>query len=78
MVAKAVESADGFVAHSRLHAKLSRRTSWRIMWIHKECMYPSRVKDVKVKLLTAGALEDGGVLGVVPEWYQGSGLSPDR
>ena len=54
MVVKAVENADGFVACSRLHAKYSRRTVARIMRIHKECMYPSQVKDVK--LLTSAFL----------------------
>ena len=48
MVVKAVESADGFVACSRSHAKSSRRTLARIMRIHEECMYPSQVKDVKL------------------------------
>ena len=55
MVVKAVESADGFVAYSRLHAKYSRRTLARLMRIHKECMYPSQVKDVK--LLTSAILQ---------------------
>ena len=55
MVVKAVESADGFVAYSRLHAKCSWRTSARIMRIHKECMYPSQVKDVK--LLTSAVFQ---------------------
>ena len=48
MVVKAVESADGFVAYSRLHAKYSMGTLARIMRIHKERMYPSQVKDVKL------------------------------
>ena len=55
MVVKAVENADGFVAYSRLHAKYSRRTVARIMRIHKECMYPSQVKDVK--LLTSAIFQ---------------------
>ena len=55
MVVKAVESADRFVAYSRLHAKYSRRTSARIMRIHKECTYPSQVKDVK--LLTSAIFQ---------------------
>ena len=55
MVVKAVENADGFVAYSRLHAKHSRRTVARIMRIHKECMYPSQVKDVK--LLTSAIFQ---------------------
>ena len=55
MVVKAVENADGFVACSRLHAKYSRRTVARIMRIHKECMYPSQVKDVK--LLTSAIFQ---------------------
>ena len=33
MVVKAVENADGFVAYSRLHAKYSRRTVARIMYV---------------------------------------------
>ena len=48
MLVKAVESVDGFVAYSRLHAKCSRRTLARIMRIHEEFMYPSQVKDVKL------------------------------
>ena len=55
MVVKAVESADGFVAYSRLHAKYSWRTLARIMRIHKECMCPSQVKDVK--LLTSATFQ---------------------
>ena len=55
MVVKAEENADGFVAYSRLHAKYSRRTLARIMRIHKECMYPSQVKDVK--LLTSAIFQ---------------------
>ena len=55
MVVKAVENADGFEAYSRLHAKYSRRTVARIMRIHKECMYPSQVKDVK--LLTSAIFQ---------------------
>ena len=55
MVVKAVENADGFVAYARLHAKYSRRTVARIMRIHKECMYPSQVKDVK--LLTSAIFQ---------------------
>ena len=55
MVVKAVENADGFVAYSRLHAKYSRRTVARIMRIHKGCMYPSQVKDVK--LLTSAIFQ---------------------
>ena len=80
MVVKAVENADGFVAYSRLHAKYYSRTVARIMRIHKECMYPS------MECFAQGdegpqrvrVLEDGGVLGVVSEGYQGSGLSSDR
>ena len=55
MFVKAVESADGFVAYSRLHAKYSRRDLARIMRIHKECTYPSQVKDVK--LLTSAIFQ---------------------
>ena len=55
MLVKAVESADGFVAFSRLHAKCSRRTLARIMRIHEEGMYPSQVKDVK--LLTSAIFQ---------------------
>ena len=55
MVVKAMENADGFVAYSRLHAKYSRRTVARIMRIHKECMYPSQEKDVK--LLTSAIFQ---------------------
>ena len=55
MVVKAVENADGFVAYARMHAKYSRRTVARIMRIHKECMYPSQVKDVK--LLTSAIFQ---------------------
>ena len=55
MVVKAVESADEFVAYSRLHAKYSRRTLAKILRIHKECMYPSHIKDVK--LLTSAIFQ---------------------
>ena len=55
MVVKAMENADGFVAYSRLHAKYSRRTVARIMRIHKECMCPSWMKDVK--LLTSAIFQ---------------------
>ena len=72
MVVKAVERADGFVDCCRLHVKYSRKALARIMRIHKECMYPSQVKDVK--LLTSafffpvgGHMECHGVLGVMPE-----------
>ena len=55
MLVKVVESADVFVAYSRLHAKLSRRTLARIMRIHKECTFPIQVKDVK--LLTSATCQ---------------------
>ena len=58
MVVKAMENADGFVAYARLHAKYSRRTVARIMRIHKECMYPSQVKDVKLLISAIFQWED--------------------
>ena len=79
MVVKAVENADGFVACSRLHAKCSRRTVARIMYVPEsgegrevahlghfpvggqmECYAQGDEGPQR-----AGALEDGGVLGVV-------------
>ena len=58
MVVKAVENADGFVAYSRLHTKYSRKTVARIMRIHKECMHPSQVKDVKLLTSAISQWED--------------------
>ena len=58
IVVKAVESADGFVAYSRLHVKNSRRTLARIVRIHKACVYPSQVKDVKLLTSVISQWED--------------------
>ena len=62
MVVKAVESADGFIDCCRLHVKYSRKALARIMRIHKECMYPSQVKDVK--LLTSAFFSSGRTHGM--------------
>ena len=57
MLVKSVVEGDGYKAWGRLHAKYNTRTLARLMRIHKECMYPDEVKELR--RLTSSILKWG-------------------
>ena len=46
MLVKSVEERDGYKAWARLYAKYNKRTLARLMRVHKECMYPEKVREL--------------------------------